>query len=49
MDLDVIIFNSIASTILKWLKFKVVMRIYYLHHPTLLNNGLGLFSTVGFP
>jgi hypothetical protein len=40
-DLDVTSFNSIASDILKWLKFKVVRWMQYLHHSALLNNGLG--------
>jgi hypothetical protein len=45
----VIIFNPIASTILKWLRFTVVMWIHYLHHAALLKNGLELFSIVRFP
>jgi hypothetical protein len=48
-DLDVTKFNPIASTILKWLRFKSVRWMHYLHHSALLNNELGLFSTVGFP
>jgi hypothetical protein len=44
-----IIFNSIASIILKWLRFKLMMWMYYLRHTALLNNGLGLFSFVWFP
>jgi hypothetical protein len=38
----VIIFNPIASTILKWLKFEFV-------RSALLNSGLRLFSIVRFP
>jgi hypothetical protein len=41
--------NPTASTILKWLRFKVVRLMQYLQHSALLNNGLGLFSIVGFP
>jgi hypothetical protein len=48
-DLDAIIFNPIASTILKWLRFTVVSWIHYLPYSALLNNRLGLFSIVGFP
>jgi hypothetical protein len=42
-------FNPLASTTLKWLRFKVVRWMQYLHHSALLNNGLGLFSIVWFP
>jgi len=45
----VIIFNPIASTILKWLRFKVVRWVHYLHHSALLKSGLELYSIVGFP
>jgi hypothetical protein len=38
-DLNAIILNSIASTILKWLRFEFVRK-------ALLNSGLELFSTV---
>jgi hypothetical protein len=48
-DVDAITFNPIASTILKWLGFRVVRRMQYLHHSALLDNGLGLFSIAGFP
>jgi hypothetical protein len=45
----VIIFNSIASNILKWLRFKLLRWIHYLHQSALLNDGLGLLSVVSFP
>jgi hypothetical protein len=48
-DLDVITFNPIASTFLKWLRFKFVRWLHYLQHSALLDNELGLFSIVGFP
>jgi hypothetical protein len=48
-DLDVITFNSITSTILKWLRFKCVRWMHYPYHSALLNNGMGLFSIIGFP
>jgi hypothetical protein len=44
-DLNAVIFNSIASNILKWLRFKVRW-MHYLHHSALLNCALGLFSIV---
>jgi hypothetical protein len=47
-DLDVITCNPIASTILKWLRFKFVT-MHYLHYSALLNNCLVLFSIVSFP
>jgi hypothetical protein len=48
-NLDAIIFNPIASACLKWMRFKVVKRMHYLHHSALPSSGLGLFSIVGFP
>jgi hypothetical protein len=45
----VIIFNPIASTILKCSRFIVLRWMHHLHHSALLNNGLELFSIVGFP
>jgi hypothetical protein len=48
-DVDARTYNPIASTTLKWLRFKVVRWMQYLHHSALLNNGLGLFSIDGFP
>jgi hypothetical protein len=46
-DRDVVIFNPIASSILKWLRFKVLRRMHYLHHSALLSNGLGQARTAG--
>jgi hypothetical protein len=43
------IFNPIASTILKRLRFKFVWWIHYWNYLALFNNGFGLFSTVEFP
>jgi hypothetical protein len=40
-DLDAITFNPIAASILKWLKFRILRWMQYLHHSALLNNGLG--------
>jgi hypothetical protein len=48
-DTDVIIFNPMVSSILKWLRFIILMWVQYLHHSALLNNGLGLVSIVVFP
>jgi hypothetical protein len=31
-DFDAVIFNRIASTILKWLRLNIVKWIYYLYH-----------------
>jgi hypothetical protein len=42
-------FNLITSTTLKWLRLKLMGWMHYLHHSAFLNNGLGLFSIVGFP
>jgi hypothetical protein len=42
-------FSSIGLTTLKWLKFKFVKWMHYLHHSAMLNNGLELFSIVGLP
>jgi hypothetical protein len=47
-DLDVPTFSPVASTTLKWLRFKFERWRQYLHLSALLNNGLGLFSIVGF-
>jgi hypothetical protein len=41
--LDAIIFNPISSTILKWLRFKVVSWGHDFHS-ALHSNGLGLFN-----
>jgi len=46
-DLDAIIFNSIASTILKWWRFKLLRWMQYLHQSALLSNGLSLVTIVG--
>jgi hypothetical protein len=46
-DIDAIIFNPIASRILKWLRFELLRWMHYLHHSTLLTGGLGLESIVG--
>jgi hypothetical protein len=43
------IFNSISSNILKWLRFKLLRWMHYLHHSAMLNNRLGLFRFLGFP
>jgi hypothetical protein len=48
-DVNATTFNPIASTILKRLRFKFLRLMHYLHHSALLDNGLGLFSIVGFP
>jgi hypothetical protein len=40
--------NPIAPTSSKWLRFKVLKWIQCLHNSTLLNNGLGFKSVVGF-
>jgi hypothetical protein len=40
-DLDVVMFNPIASTILKQSRLKVHMWMQYLHQSALLNSGLG--------
>jgi hypothetical protein len=45
-DLEAITFNPTASTILKWVRFKFVRSIQYLHHSAFLTNGLGLVSIV---
>jgi hypothetical protein len=45
----VITFNPIASTILKWLRFKFVRWMHCVHYSALLKNGLGLFNIVRFP
>jgi hypothetical protein len=42
-------FNTIASNILKWLRFKILRWMHYLHHSALFKNEMGLFSIVGFP
>jgi hypothetical protein len=42
MDLDAIIFNPISSTILKWMRFKVVSWRHDFQPCTA--NGLGLFN-----
>jgi len=42
------IFNPVALTILKWLRFNLLRLMNCLHHSALLNNGLGLISIVGF-
>jgi hypothetical protein len=47
-DVDALTFNPIASTILKWLQFKVVGWMHYLHHSAMLSSGMRLFSIVGF-
>jgi hypothetical protein len=47
-DTDVITFNPITSTILKCLRLKFLRWMHYLHQPALLNNGLGLFTLLGF-
>jgi hypothetical protein len=44
-NFDATTFNPIALTILKWLRFKVVM---WMHHSALLNSGLGLINIVGY-
>jgi hypothetical protein len=44
-NLDATTFNPIALTILKWLRFKVMM---WVHHSALLNSGLGLITLLGF-
>jgi hypothetical protein len=41
-DQDAVILNPIASTILKWLSFKFLRWMQYLHHSALLNTGFGL-------
>jgi hypothetical protein len=38
-DYDAVIFNPIASTILKLLRLKLLQWIQYLHHSTLLSIG----------
>jgi hypothetical protein len=48
-DFVVTTFNPIASIILKWLRFKFVRWMHYLHLSALLRNALGLCSIVGFP
>jgi hypothetical protein len=48
-DLNMTVFNPIAATILKLLRFKIIRWMHYLHHLALLNSRLGLFSIVGFP
>jgi hypothetical protein len=45
----VIIFNPIFLAILKWLRFKLLRWMHYLHHLALLSNGLGLFSIFWYP
>jgi hypothetical protein len=45
---DVITFNTIVSTIVKWLRFKSVGCMLYLHHSASLINGLRLLN-VGLP
>jgi hypothetical protein len=45
VDLDDVTFNTIS----KWLRLKSVWWMHYPHHLASLNNGLGLFSIVGFP
>jgi hypothetical protein len=42
-----VVFNPIASITLKWLRFKILRCMQYLHHSALLNNGLGFVSSVG--
>jgi hypothetical protein len=42
-------FNPIDSTILKWLRFKLLRWLHCLHHSALLKSGFELFSIVGFP
>jgi hypothetical protein len=42
VNLDAVIFNPISSTILKWLRFKVVNGGH--DFSVLHNNGLGLFD-----
>jgi hypothetical protein len=39
-----VIFNCIASAILKWLTFKVLRWLQCLHHSALLSNRLGFVS-----
>jgi hypothetical protein len=46
-DLGAIIFNPIASTILKWLRFKLQRWMQYLHQSALPNNGLRLVGIAG--
>jgi hypothetical protein len=48
-DLDAATFNLIASTILKWFRFKAGRCKHYLHTSTFPHSGFGLFSIVGFP
>jgi hypothetical protein len=40
--------DPIASTTLKWLRFKRVRCTQYLHHSAFINNGLVLFGITGF-
>jgi hypothetical protein len=42
---DALIFNLIASTALKQLKFQVLRWMQHIHNSALLNNGLGEVNT----
>jgi len=46
-DLNMIIFSPIASPFLKWLRFKLLRWMQYLHHSALFNSGLGMVNIVG--
>jgi hypothetical protein len=46
--IDATTYDPIVSTTSKWLMFKVVRWMQYLHYSAMLNTGLGLFSIVDF-
>jgi hypothetical protein len=46
-DPDSATFNPVASTFLKWLRFKILRFMQFLHCSALVDNGLGFISIVG--